>query len=640
MKTISQLPKIKLTSFFLFFSFVIILFSCSDSESDTWAEEAMTKNTVSAYKVYAEEALTTSKTYSDKRWSNGSVIKIKFLNGSATAQEKVKEISEEWTKHAKLQFVFVKADEIADVKVAFSWNGDNVNWAYIGLDNKKIAQNTPSMNLALISGDEAEINSDIFKANILRSFGHVLGLIFENEGMEQANTYDEEKLRDYLKLMNWSEDDIDRLILQYETKTTNFESFDSSSIMLLQIPDFLTLEKVEETPTSNSKLSSADKALVASWYHRMPTTLELKFSMDGGKTNYPYKAVLIGEYYWIDNNFNHPVPKQGDIFNAGGEAFTPISKAMLDTYMKAIHMDLSNKEVENFPKHVYELANFNKYYGVYYNRASINYMTENGTVYEDNKENKTWELPSNTDYRQLFAMCDVGEDKVLTNNDIQVALAARYGDNPVAVPYYVEKHDKLIFGENKDLNVCRDAHGPSLHAVYWNSFDLSGRPVENKYGFNLMAGGARGNGSGTWRNSLYDIEESKKDQLVYDHKGENQYLYHLFYTVAFHTKEGAMNIHDYIQSYDYIGYHWFNARWCRRLSDKELGYKLYINDKQTDIIKLSLAETAPENYHELENGYLRGFYVQYILDQAYPQYTIADIVSLSKQVDDFSLKGR
>lgn len=71
-------------------------------------------------------------------------------------------------------------------------------------------------------------------------------------------------------------------------------------------------------------------------------------------------------------------------------------------------------------------------------------------------------------------------------------------------------------------------------------------------------------------------------------------------------------------------------RWCRRLTDKELGYKLYINQDQTDIQKLDLEDTAPYGYSELPNGYLRGFYVQYILDNPQPQKTISELVRMTE----------
>ena len=75
-----------------------------------------------------------------------------------------------------------------------------------------------------------------------------------------------------------------------------------------------------------------------------------------------------------------------------------------------------------------------------------------------------------------------------------------------------------------------------------------------------------------------------------------------------------------------------NVRWCKPLSDKELGYRLYINAEKTDIKKLGIDETEPAGYSELPHGYLRGFYVQYILDKPNSKVTVADIVQYEKNV--------
>jgi hypothetical protein len=77
-----------------------------------------------------------------------------------------------------------------------------------------------------------------------------------------------------------------------------------------------------------------------------------------------------------------------------------------------------------------------------------------------------------------------------------------------------------------------------------------------------------------------------------------------------------------------------NVRWCRRLSDIELGYKLYINANQTDIKKLDLDTPPPSGYKELPHGYVRGFYVQYILNSPKSTVTVSKIVDYARNVED------
>lgn len=93
-------------------------------------------------------------------------------------------------------------------------------------------------------------------------------------------------------------------------------------------------------------------------------------------------------------------------------------------------------------------------------------------------------------------------------------------------------------------------------------------------------------------------------------------------------------LHDYVDTKDVLSYHMMNVRWCRRLSDIELGYKLYINTNQTDIRKLDLDTPPPSGYEELPHGYVRGFYVQYILNNPNPTITVSKIVDYARNVED------
>ena len=625
-----------------------ILSSCNDDNKDSYApfdHSQSRSNYASAYKSEDSESLTRGAVLKSKIWPNGSTIRIKFLNGSTLAQNKVKEISKEWTGYANIQFEFVAINENADVKISFQWETDRVSWAYIGLDNKTIAQNLPSMNLSLFNqNDSKEIDSPDFKASVLRNFGHVLGLVYENQNPSSAFEWDDMRVRNYFLSQGWKKTDIDKLISVYSTSQTNHTSFDESSIMLLYFPGFLT--KNGKGTKFNGELSATDKNLIRSIYPgkaiELPKTLDLEYRQIGDNASYAYHAVRIGEYYWIDNNFYHRVPQKGGVFNAGGEP--EITKDMLDTYMMAIHMDLNHKDLPNFPKQVYNIDNFNKYYGRYYNKESLTYMTQYGKMYEGSTVSSNWELPSYVDYRQLFAMCPVNSSGVLNVDDLQITLAARHGDNPATSPYYIEKHDHLIKGELPQLAYrCYDNGDPtkfSLHAVYWNTSGLlSHKPIENTYGFNMMASGARGNNTHGWTNGLYEIVKLNNDgSPMWIHEGQNQYLRQLFYAVYFSTKENCVVIHDDIETNTQpFSWHWYPVRWCKKLTDEELGYKLYINSAQTDIKKLSLTDAVPSGYSELSHGYLRGFYVQYILNNPKPKYTVGDVVKFAKNVPDRAL---
>lgn len=327
-----------------------------------------------------------------------------------------------------------------------------------------------------------------------------------------------------------------------------------------------------------------------------PQTQKLKF-YDSKKNIMlgDYNAVLIGEYYWINQNFHHTVD--------GGNGFennVPITQKLLNKYVEQIYIDPKFYQLK-------DINDFEKYYGRYYSYPSIDYM--NKYCYISNEysdEIDGWKLPSPEDYRQLFAMCPFNTtyDRPHTNlneRDVRLALGTKEGHNPMA------------------FNIYQGNNNP--YKVYW----FNTQENTDIYGFSMMPGGARLNGDGVWCNGIG----------CYDGKWGD--IYHLFYTADFAVQNsngsfGAVIIHDYVDTKENVTYHYLNVRWCRPLSDLELGYKLYINTEQTDIKKLSLDSTSPDGYKELAHGFLRGFYVQYILDKPNSSVTIQDIVQYSRTV--------
>jgi hypothetical protein len=325
----------------------------------------------------------------------------------------------------------------------------------------------------------------------------------------------------------------------------------------------------------------------------------------------------------MNNNFNHrppvrytlPIDTIGGKWWAGtnliGEesknsqyGVSILTQANLNKYMDRIFIDQSNYQVN--------LDTFNYYYGIHYSVASMLYMNYYGEMYENNSLKTSWGYPSVEDAKQLLAMCDVlNPDGILREQHVRADLAPKVGDNPLAFNVYT----------------------PSNHNIYW--FGGS-----NRYNFNLMPGGARLNGPGVWYNSLGPLPGGGWN-------GDGGDIYHLFYTGKLTTAErdaqgvitgyGILDIHDWFTFAGKI-YHWDNIRWRRKLTDEELGYKLYINADSTDIQKLAPNQSPASEYNELPNGYLRGFYVQYILDNPSPERTVEDIAYMSRVSECFNSK--
>ena len=198
----------------------------------------------------------------DKIWEAGSTIKIKFLNGTSDIQNKVKLYAEEWLEYACLKFEYVAATENADVKIGFNMDTRGMAWSTIGTDCQLVPQNEPSLNFYKLelSTDEEDI-----KAEVLRSFGHVLGLGFEHQSPTSPIEFSPMAPMFYTWFKNLSTTDVDELLSKYNTAQTNYTDYDKYSIMVLPIDGSLLTQPPLGT-TGNKILSDTDKEFIAELY--------------------------------------------------------------------------------------------------------------------------------------------------------------------------------------------------------------------------------------------------------------------------------------------------------------------------------------------------------------------------------------
>lgn len=361
--------------------------------------------------------------------------------------------------------------------------------------------------------------------------------------------------------------------------------------------NYISEKKQIKTQVSNSDCKEIIFLYTNQTKIELPQTQKLKFYNSSGDVLLgEYNAVRIGEYYWVNQNFYHIID-QGN----GFENNIPITQDILNKYLESIYINIDYFQLTN-------ISDFEKYYGRYYSYPSIDYM--NNYCYMGNEYGYKidgWRLPTPNDYRQLFAMCPFNTSydpphTTLNERDVRFALGTKERDNPLA------------------FNITQGNDNP--YKVYW----FNNQDDSNIYGFNMMPGGSRLNGDGIWCNGGC-------------HDGKWGDIYHLFYTANFAVQNsngsfGAAMIHDHIETKEFETYHYLNVRWCRPLSDLELGYRLYINSEQTDIAKIELDDSPPDGYSELPHGYLRGFYVQYILDKINPSVSIQELIEYSLTVED------
>ena len=371
-----------------------------------------------------------------------------------------------------------------------------------------------------------------------------------------------------------------------------------------------------------------------------------------------YTAIRIGEYYWMTQNFNHrepfrnwwtgiasgiedeviPDPRVANLYPYKDNR---LNQTHLNNYLDHLRMDKSQFQVD--------LDTFRYYYGIHYSLYSRNYMdrwgviTENGKLMKNRREKLDyWGMPYLRDFRQLAAMCpfsNTGLPDVLYPLDLHEALSVRYGDNP------------MVKRVNPLPNGCASTD-------YWFNKNQYRKYPE----FQLMPSGARTNG-GDWGTEICDVP------TVFE--GKEGDIYHLFFATYLPAKDGTFVLHDFTDTDPRILYHWLPIRWCRKLTDEELGYKLFIKVKDIDknsmewqslinqdelpllkAIKNNLLDpsnieitrinnpeaTAPDNnYLELPNGYLRGFYVQYNIEASVKETDEKIAIYASKVHDHESL---
>lgn len=307
----------------------------------------------------------------------------------------------------------------------------------------------------------------------------------------------------------------------------------------------------------------------------------IKIEVNDNKIN-PY-ITRIGEYYWTTTNLLG-LPDSYEYIPMANQ--TQINNSLWAVAANA-------KEYNIHP------VLFNYYAGTYYTREGRKYIHKYAKVYEYKNSNYVqtsgWGMPRPQDVRQLYAMCGTGLEY-----EVREALCFKENQSPVAI---------------KATNV----------------FFMSGNN-NNQYGFNLIYSGYRyhGNNPGKY-NSI-------KDRPLTLYKGDLAGMGNAHYIPTMLNSDTpglTAMIEDYPSTQkEPDSWLLLPIRFCRRLTNQELGYRLYINAAQTDIKKLNLTQAPPAGYKELENSYLRGFYVQYIINGKNPNLTVAQLKALALRLPD------
>lgn len=269
-------------------SLIFLLTGCSNDDLDMNSDSGTKHIPSENVRWYGTKRITEPQTRGvadgSKRWNAESGIFIKFLNTPSDPQliGKIKTIASEWEQYAGINFHFVDQDIKTPVRIAFDWNGNDwLTWSYTGTDAKfEHAQNQPT---AVFGGLEYD-DEETFRGDVLRVFGQILGLEYEQRHQEWSkNGYwkSETQLQRYWEgqfdgySMDW--DEIREYVFDPLTEQNALQLFSTEDIDEQSVMAWPYYNKAQTTKLlANFELSEGDKQFIAQLYPKksLPTIQE------------------------------------------------------------------------------------------------------------------------------------------------------------------------------------------------------------------------------------------------------------------------------------------------------------------------------------------------------------------------------
>lgn len=194
-------------------------------------------------------------------WPTGKTLNVLFLGGSDRVRSKVQEYALAWSPHANIHLNFVQQGP-SNIRVSFESGG---SWSYVGTDNDRIPQDRATMNFGWFHDATDDVE---FSRTTIHEFGHALGCVHEHQSPEANIPWNEPVVYDYYaQTQGWTpEQTYNNIFLKYIPEISVNSYFDMQSIMLYQIPAFLTLNGF--STESNTVLSEEDKSFISRVYPR------------------------------------------------------------------------------------------------------------------------------------------------------------------------------------------------------------------------------------------------------------------------------------------------------------------------------------------------------------------------------------
>jgi len=196
-----------------------------------------------------------------KSWGSGWTLRIRFLEGDAAVQAKVKAVAKKWLDFANIYFAFVDA-EPSHVRIGFAKGAGS--WSLIGKDSltiKNVAM--PTMNLGWLTPETPDHE---YSRVVLHEFGHALGCIHEHQHPAAGIDWNKPAVYDYYKKTNgWDQAKVDKQIFDAYDRNllVSTKAADPQSIMMYPIPPGFANNLVVGW---NEQLSATDQTFIRSVY--------------------------------------------------------------------------------------------------------------------------------------------------------------------------------------------------------------------------------------------------------------------------------------------------------------------------------------------------------------------------------------
>jgi hypothetical protein len=200
-----------------------------------------------------------------KRWTPGSALKCRFLDGTPVMRKKVQTIAHQWEAFADIKFKFV-ADGDAEIRISF--HADNGSWSAVGrdaLNRDYFPLHQPTMNYGWLRDDT---DAAEYRRVVLHEFGHALGCIHEHQAPTFGRIWDKQAVLHYFQgpPNYWSPADIDFNVLKkYPQKGIIATNYDPDSIMLYAFDGALFADGKGPT-NENNNVSAKDQQMIRQLY--------------------------------------------------------------------------------------------------------------------------------------------------------------------------------------------------------------------------------------------------------------------------------------------------------------------------------------------------------------------------------------